>query len=153
MARSSERAQLLSDLLAEVALTYHRVQAEADRLASGGLSSGKLAILRALCEEGPRTVPEIARSRPVARQGVQRNADELAAAGLVEYAENPRHRRSRLLRITRRGERACRRARQLQLAWASWIDDGSVGDAGLRSALKTLRWCRRRLLEAEIGES
>ena len=153
MARSSARAQLLSDLLVEVALTYYRVQAEADRLASGRLSSGKLGVLRVLCEQGPRTVPEIARSRPVARQGVQRNADELAEAGLVEYSENPRHRRSKLLRITKRGERVYRRARQAQLAWVSWIDDGSVGDAGLRTALKTLRWCRGRLLEAEIGES
>ena len=39
-----------------------------------------------------------------------------------------------------------RRSRQSQLAWVSWIDDGGVGLAGLRVAVRTLRWCRERLL-------
>ncbi len=151
MTASAERARLLDDLLVEVALTYHRVQAEADRLAGAGLSAGKLGILRTLSEQGPSTVPAIARSGPVARQGVQKNADALEAAGLVEYAENPRHRRSRLLRATRRGERAYHRAQQARLAWAAWIDDGAVADRGLHGALTTLRWCRRRLLEAGLS--
>jgi DNA-binding MarR family transcriptional regulator len=137
------RAALLNDLFTEVALTYFRLQAEADRLTgSRELAPGKLGILRTLHEDGPSTVPAIARSRPVARQGVQKNADALAEDGLVEYEDNPQHRRSKLLRLTPRGEKRYLRARDAQLAWASWIDDGTPSDRALSETLRTLRWCR-----------
>ena len=138
--KNEERAELLHSLLVDVALTYFRVQAEAD--SAGGLSAGKLGILRTLREEGPRTVPEIARSRPVARQGVQKNADALEAEALVEYLENPRHQRSRMLAITPKGERYYRKAHQTQLARAAWLDDRAVGDRKLHTTLEVLRWCR-----------
>jgi DNA-binding MarR family transcriptional regulator len=35
---------------------------------------------------------------------MQRLADELAADGLVEFIDNPKHRRSSLMRLTRKGE-------------------------------------------------
>ena len=115
------------------------------RGASTSPPPGTLGILRTLFEDGPRTVAEIARSRPVARQGVQRNADALAERGLVSYADNPRHRRSKLLVLTTRGEKACRRARDAQLAWAAWIDDGSESQLALQNAARVLRWCRQVL--------
>ena len=144
MPQPRERAEALSELLEEVTLTSFRLQAEAEQLA-GGLSRGTLGVLRTLFEDGPRTVAEIARSRPVARQGVQRNADALAERGLVSYADNPRHRRSKLLVLTTRGEKACRRARDAQLAWAAWIDDGSESQLALQNAARVLRWCRQVL--------
>jgi len=54
------------------------------------------------------TVPHIARLRPVARQRIQRLADEAAAAGLVEFVANPGHKRSKLVRLTAKGERRYR---------------------------------------------
>ena len=139
---SRDRATLLNELFVEVALSYFRVQAEADRLAAGGLSAGKLGILRTLHEGGASTVPAIARSRPAARQGVQRNADDLEAAGLIEYLPNPQHRRSKLLRLTSGGEKAYLRARDAQLAWAAWVDDEAEGERALQTTLRVLRWCR-----------
>ena len=47
-------------------------------------------------------MPQIAQMRPTSRQPMQRLADELAAEGLVEFIDNPRHWRSKLMRLTRR---------------------------------------------------
>jgi len=53
---------------------------------------------------GPLTVPQIAQMRPTSRQRMQRLADELAAEGLVTFIENPTHRRSKLVQLTRKGD-------------------------------------------------
>ena len=42
--------------------------------------------------------------RPTSRQRMQRLADELAAEGLVKFIDNPKHRRSKLVQLTRKGE-------------------------------------------------
>nr|WP_325059699.1 MarR family transcriptional regulator [Vitreimonas sp.] len=49
-------------------------------------------------------VPDAARELGVTRQSVQRLADELAEEGVLEFLANPRHQRSPLLRLTKRGE-------------------------------------------------
>ncbi len=53
--------------------------------------------------EGDWTVPHIASRLGVARQSVQRVADELVADRLAVLERNPRHRRSSILRLTPRG--------------------------------------------------
>jgi DNA-binding MarR family transcriptional regulator len=53
---------------------------------------------------GSLTVPQIAELRPTSRQRMQRLADELAAEGLVEFVDNPKHRRSKLVQLTSKGE-------------------------------------------------
>ncbi len=144
MGEGRGRAELMSALLDEVALTAFRLQAGGDQV-GGGIPPGQLAILGALEADGPATVAALARSRQVARQGVQRNADALARSGLVGWTENPRHKRAKLLELTPRGRRAGRRARSASLAWAAWIDDSEEGDGALRTAARVLRWCRVRL--------
>src|SRR6185436_20808464 len=59
---------------------------------------------RSLALLGPLTVPQIAEMRPTSRQRMQRLADELEADGLVEFIDNPKHRRSKLVRLTRKGD-------------------------------------------------
>jgi len=66
---------------------------------------GVWGLLRSLKLEGPLTVPELARMRPVTRQHIQKLADELAAQGLVAFEPNPAHKRSQLVRLTPAGER------------------------------------------------
>ena len=55
--------------------------------------------------EGEWTVPDVARRLGVARQGVQRIADELASEGLACFETNPKHRRSPHLCLTEEGRR------------------------------------------------
>jgi DNA-binding MarR family transcriptional regulator len=54
----------------------------------------------------PHTVPQIARVLGVTRQNVQRIADLLAAEGSAEYRDNPDHRSSPHLILTKRGRAA-----------------------------------------------
>jgi DNA-binding MarR family transcriptional regulator len=65
---------------------------------------GAFGFIRSLALLGPLTVPQIAQMRPTSRQRMQRLADELAAEGLVEFIDNPKHRRSKLVQLTRKGD-------------------------------------------------
>src|SRR6266849_2984228 len=68
---------------------------------------------------GPLTVPPIARMRPTSRQRMQPLADELAAKGLVQFIDHPRHRRSKLVRLTSKGDARYRELSARFLAIAS----------------------------------
>lgn len=54
----------------------------------------------------PQTVPQIARVLGVTRQNVQRIADLLVEEGAAEYRDNPDHRASPHLVLTKRGRAA-----------------------------------------------
>lgn len=62
--------------------------------------------------------------RPTSRQRMQRLADELATEGLVEFIENPRHRRSKLVQLTSKGAAHYREmnARLLMIASTIGVD-------------------------------
>jgi DNA-binding MarR family transcriptional regulator len=95
------------DVMVATIQTYFRLTAVGKRLgAVSPWGGGTWGFLRTLAVEGPRTVPQIARSRPVTRQLIQRIANELAAQGLVEFIDNPAHKRSKLLRLTTKGRLA-----------------------------------------------
>lgn len=70
---------------------------------------------------GPLTVPQIAEMRPTSRQRMQRLADELAADKLVEFVDNPKHRRSKLVQLTRKGTAQYQEMSARFLAMASTI--------------------------------
>lgn len=69
-----------------------------------GVSVGVRAVLDQLRRGGPLTVPQLAAGQSLSRQFVQRMVNEAAAAGFVELVDNPAHRRSRLVRLTGRGQ-------------------------------------------------
>lgn len=148
------QGEALNELLIELAFTYFRLNAAGKRLMrSHGVTPGKVSMLRSLAREGEQTVPEIARARPVPRQPVQRMADELAAAGLVEFVANERHARSRLLRITPRGEKVLAGLERAQAGWASALAGDDLPERGLRSATALLRRIRNRLQATEPPEA
>ena len=57
----------------------------------------ELGALRSLDGSADRSM------RPTSRQRMQRLADELVAEGLVEFIDNPKHRRSKRVRLTPKG--------------------------------------------------
>lgn len=88
----------------EAALLYFRMRiAATQHLGQGRQSSGRRSILKSLGEQGPQTVPEMARARSVSRQHVQKLVNGLREDGLVEAVPNPAHRRSVLMSLTKRG--------------------------------------------------
>ena len=112
-ARHRKRAELAADskgaviaeLMLEVAQCFFRIRAVGQK--TGLITSwggGAFGFMRSLALLGPLTVPQIAQMRPTSRQRMQRLADELAAEGLVEFIENPKHQRSKLVQLTRKGD-------------------------------------------------
>src|SRR5262245_53527310 len=99
------RAEAVAELMLEVAQCFFRIRAVGQK--TGFITSwggGAFGFIRSLALRGPLTVPQIAQMRPTSRQRMQRLADELAAEGLVEFINNPKHRRSKLVQLTPKGD-------------------------------------------------
>jgi DNA-binding MarR family transcriptional regulator len=115
--------------------------AAGDRLTQDlGLTSARWQVLGAI-DEGPLPVAQISRNMGLSRQAVQRVANELAAGGFVAFADNPNHRRAKLVELTEIGRQALDEITQRQAAWANRIAagiDASVLDAAA-NVLLTLR--------------
>jgi DNA-binding MarR family transcriptional regulator len=73
--------------------------------ATAGQTQARWQVLSA-ASGAPQTVPQIARVLGVTRQNVQRIADLLVAEGSAHYQDNPDHRGSPHLVLTRRGRAA-----------------------------------------------
>ena len=98
------RAEAITELMLEVAQCFFRIRALGQKI--GLITSwggGAFGFIRSLALLGPLTVPQIAEMRPTSRQRMQRLADELAGEGIVEFIDNPKHRRSKLVQLTRKG--------------------------------------------------
>lgn len=70
--------------------------------AAHGQTQSRWQLLSVVCDEA-LTVPQAARRLGVTRQGVQRVANDVVAAGLAEFQPNPDHLTSPLLTLTRDG--------------------------------------------------
>jgi DNA-binding MarR family transcriptional regulator len=124
------KAEAIAELMLEVSQCFFRIRAVGQK--TGFITSwggGAFGFMRSLALLGPLTVPQIAQMRPTSRQRMQRLADELAAEGLVEFIDNPKHQRSKLVRLTRKGDARYRELKARFLAIASTIGVGlSEGD-------------------------
>lgn len=83
---------------------FRVMAARSDELISDlGVTAADRAVLEFLYPEQVFTVPELAVRYRVTRQHVQVTVNRLLERGLVEQCPNPRHRRSKLIRLTSRG--------------------------------------------------
>jgi DNA-binding MarR family transcriptional regulator len=135
----TSKGEAIADLMMEVAQCFFRLRAAGQR--TGFITNwgaGAFGFMRSLELIGPLTVPQIAQMRPTSRQRMQRLADELAAEGLVEFVDNPRHRRSKLVRLTRKGNTRYRalNARLLKMASVMGAD---LSEPDIRKATEIVR--------------
>lgn len=96
-------AEDILELSVTVIEMYFRIEAITQATAGFATAGGEWGVLRTLVKEGPLTVPEMARSRPVSRQHCQTICNALESQGLVEFIENPKHKKSKLVRATKKG--------------------------------------------------
>lgn len=96
-------AEDVLDLSVAVIDFYFRIEAVSEAIAGFATAGGEWGTLRTLVKEGPMTVPDMARSKPVSRQHCQTIVNTLEAQGLVEFVDNPKHKTSKLVRVTKRG--------------------------------------------------
>ena len=148
-------AGALEAVFDETIALFFRLRVVVEKLhGQGEGTSGRRAVLRELSREGPKTVPQMARARPVSRQSMQATVNGLADDGLVEFAYNPAHKRSKLVRLTPQGEELLR---EMDLREAEALTELGieVSEEDLRRAAEILTSVRktfegervRRLLE------
>ncbi len=103
----------LHDLFREVFELHAALSAIMDTVhEQAGLNTSQHKIMRSLSHIGPATVPDIAAVLGVSRQFVQTVCNNLLSCEFIEFAANPRHKRSKLAVLTERGRNAFRQARK-----------------------------------------
>ncbi|GAA2161022.1 MULTISPECIES: MarR family winged helix-turn-helix transcriptional regulator [Glycomyces] len=113
------RGLAVSELAIAVFRANGALMAAGDALTRpAGLTSARWQVLGVI-DHAPATVADIARTMGLRRQSVQQTADALVADGLALLAENPRHRRAKLLEPTGEGRTALA---EVERAHAEWAD-------------------------------
>ena len=135
----------IENLLNEVRLLYHRMVQVGEQLhVDESITLGMRAVLEFLLRNGPTTVPDIAGSRSVTRQHIQTLVNALLEDDLVILEENPLHKRSSLVTLTKQGERVIRRMRKREEQLYQTTEFG-VNRSGLKTAARTLEQVRSTL--------
>ena len=144
MNRRSEKGSALAELVIEVLRLNGQLLQVGDELAKPvGLTSSRWQVL-GVVEYAPASVAHVARDMGLSRQSVQRTADLLVEDGLVEYADNPHHRRAKLVKMTPRGREALDYVKRRQAEWIARIGR-EHGLEDLRTAVTVLRRARESL--------
>jgi DNA-binding MarR family transcriptional regulator len=133
------KAESTAELMLEVAQCFFRIRAIGQK--TGLITNwggGAFGFMRSLALLGPLTVPQIAQMRPTSRQRMQRLADELAAERLVEFIDNPKHQRSKLVQLTRKGDAHYRELNDRFLTIASTMG-AALSEADIRKTTEVVR--------------
>jgi DNA-binding MarR family transcriptional regulator len=140
----------VTDLVLEIFRANGRLLAAGDALVRPrGQTAARWQVLGAI-RTGPNTVAGIARIMGLSRQSVQRTTDVLGAEGLVEYVDNPAHRRAKLVQLSERGRAFLLDLAPAQGAWANALA-GATGfdESRIRSAHEVVLGIRTVLEEAQ----
>ncbi len=144
------------DALTELVLAVFRLNGNFLKAAESiavpvGLTAARWQVIGAVIE-APGTVADVARKMGLARQSVQRVADVLVADGMLEYCDNPAHKRAKLIQITERGRSAIARIAPRQHRWADVTSEGLSRDR-LLDALELIRNVSQRIEAMDTDEA
>ena len=142
-----------NDLIVEVFRLNGILLTTADKLVSKfGLTGARWQILGAVVLAGkPETVSRLARNMGLTRQSVQRVVNEMVEEGILSLVENPHHRRSGLIFMTKKGEKTFEAALQLQGPWVKALSEG-ISKKRLVDARDVLESIRRRLEDQKLSQ-
>ncbi len=116
-----------------------------------GLTSARWQVLGTIAmAPTPQPVAHIARDMGLARQSVQRLANELVDAGLVELKDNPHHRRAKLVVLSDRGRETFAAIHSLQRPWVDSLAEGLDAEQ-ISAAANLLQALRARLERGSDG--
>jgi DNA-binding MarR family transcriptional regulator len=150
MLTKPSKSAVLTELVLEIFRLNGLLIASGDALVGSiGLTSARWQVLGAVALlQGRAPVAHIANNMGLTRQSVQRIADELAKAGIVEFQPNPHHKRAKLVALTQKGHALFEAAMRLQKPWASALAAGIDGTA-LQTTTAVLAQLRARLEQTE----
>jgi DNA-binding MarR family transcriptional regulator len=118
-----------------------------------GLTSARWQIMGAIAyADRPQPVAWLARDLGANRQNVQRIVNELVRDGLVQFENNPHHKRAQLVVLTAAGTRAYADAIR---SWDPAADDLAKGLSSddLATTVRVLSVLRSRLAESNGGDA
>jgi DNA-binding MarR family transcriptional regulator len=142
----TEAGEAVSRVAVQVFRLEGILSAVGDRLAQpSGQTAARWRVLAAV-EQEPLSVAQIARAWSLARQSVQRVADDLERDGLIRYAENPSHKRAQLAQLTPRGRKILREIQSAQRDWANAVGE-RLGATELERAERMLERLAAALAE------
>lgn len=123
MNNKAEAVESLYEVMYSARALMHRLRVAVAQLhGRGDLAAGERGVLMSLDELGPQTVPQLARARPVSRQHIQMLVNPLLHEGYVELADNPAHKRSKLVGLTPKGRRAVQQMKAREARVFSALD-------------------------------
>jgi len=126
----------------EVVALFHRLRLATEQLHGGNeLTAGRRGVMLSLLNGGPRTVPQLARARPVSRQHIRTIVTPMVKEGLLELVDNPNHKRSPLVQLTERGRKSITQMRMKEETLFAALDS-HFDVRELHEAADTLRRVR-----------
>ena len=146
----TDQERLLASLILEVFRLNGRLLSVADGLvAKLGLSSAQWQVLGAIgMAASPEPVARIARNMGLRRQSVQRIVNDLAEDEMIEFQENPYHRRAKLVLLTKKGRGVFEAAGQVGTPWmTSLVKD--LDSKRILAAREVVEILRKRLDEID----
>lgn len=149
MAMNSQRTsagELLTDMILEIFRLNGVLLDAGNRItAPHGLTSARWQVMGAIDLAGqPMTVAQIARRMGLARQGVQRIANELEAKGMVQFEENIDHKRAKLVTLSKKGQRVIAQINEAQFEWVNGLSSG-LSEKNIKQSFKLMQAVRERL--------
>lgn len=141
MKNTRAKPQTMLDLALATIDVYFRMYALTEAITGFAQAGGDYGLLRLLIRDGPQTVPELARSRPISRQHCQTIINGLAKGGYIEFVKNPRHKRSHLIRVTKRGHASFEEQTKRFLT-VSAVYAGHFEEADVQAAIDVLTRAR-----------
>lgn len=144
------KGRIYQDIVVELFRLRAVMLESSERIAaSAGLTTARWQILSRIATT-PATASQVARALGLTRQAVQETADAMERDGLVVFADNPHHRRARLLVATARARQALALLQPRQDQFASLMGSPHTL-AALRTTLEVLR-ASRDAIEAGHGD-
>jgi len=147
------KSEAIAALVLDVAQCFFRWRALGRKTGFiTGWGAGAYGFLHSLAVLWLLTVPELARMRPTSRRRMQRLANTLAAEGLVEFIGNSKDRRSKLVRLTPKGDAHYRLLSSRLLEITSTMGAG-LSEADLRRTADIVRQIGDEAASATGGSS
>jgi len=144
----------ITELVLEVFRLNGELLAEGDALVADiGLTSARWQVLGAVAlSPTPLPISHLARRMGLARQSVQRIANELETKGYVRFAPNPHHERAKLVLLSDKGRNSYNAAMRRWKPFAGSLGKG-FGKNTIVAASELLRSIRERLENSQEGRS
>ena len=143
--KHAKEGAIYTEIVLEIFKLSGLLVTEGDALTEDvGLSSARWKVLGALVlSDTSMTVPQIAHSMGQSRQSVQRLTDAMELDGILEYRNNPFHKKAKLVTVSEKGKKIYELLEQKQIPWANSAAKG-MNTSDLEATLSVLRKMTQR---------